>query len=161
MSLKQSHTLIIGTAVLTLLSACSRTSENSQSSQPADSSQSAASSQSTQMPKTAADPGPSHSAGDLDCPVAPAQRAGSTLDLTPGQIDSVGRQLGAGGIKETAAAVDRLRLRNPNATEGEIVNYLITAYCPTIKAKSGMSLGEQQQAIRSFATQARKLVRPA
>ncbi len=155
MYLRQSHTLLIGTAVLTLLSACSRPSETSQSSQDANSSQTA------QMPKAAADAASSHSPGDLDCPIALAQQAGGTLDVSPDQIDSMGRQLGAGGESEIAAAVAGLRSRHPNASYGEIVNYLITAYCPTIKARPGMSLGEKQQALRSFATQARKLAGPA
>ena len=155
MNLRQSHTLLIGPVVLTLLSACSPPSETSKSSRDANSSQTA------QMPKAAADAASAHSPGDLDCPIALAQQAGRTLDMSPDQIDSMGRQLGAGGESEIAAAVAGLRSRHPNASEGEIVNYLITAYCPTINARPGTSFGEKQQALRSFATQARNLVGPA
>lgn len=161
MNLKQPQKLIIATTALSLLSACSRTSGSSPSSQAADSSQTADSSRTTQSPQAAADAGSSHSSTGLDCPVASAQQAAGTLKETPSQIDSMDRQLGAGGEKEIAAAVTQLRSRHPNAPEGEIVNYLITAYCPTIKAKSDMSPGEKRRMLRSFATKTRKLAGPA
>lgn len=155
MKLIHSHSLMAGISVLTLLSACSRPSATSPSPQ------AGASSQVSQMSRTAAGPESSHPPGELDCPVTLGQQTGETLHVTPKQIDSMRQQLGAGGENEIAAAVTGLRSHHPGASEGEIVNYLITAFCPTIKNRPGMSVGEKQQALRSFATQARKLTGPA
>lgn len=150
MNFKQSQILLIGTALLILPSACSRNSEP-------DRSYSSQSSQTAQLPEFAVAAEASPSSGDLVCPVAD----GVTLAETAVQIDAIGQQLASGGGNEMAAAAAQLRTRHPNASEGEIVNYLITAYCPTIRAKPEMSLREKQNAVRDFATRARMVVGPA
>ncbi len=141
MRYRYSNSLLIGTGVLALLAACSRSPDAGQTSR-------------TALPAGAS--GSLQSSGDLECPVAPSKQAGGTLGETSRQVDSLGQQLGSGGENGISSAVAQLRSRHPTASEGDIVNYLITAYCPTIKARSGMSLGDKRQAVRTFATQARK-----
>lgn len=160
MNLIKSPWLVTGASALSLLSACSRTSQTSTSSQAVSSPQIDDSTQTAPLSQTVTKPGSSHSSADLDCPVSSIQQVGGILNETPSRTSGIGRRLGLGGKKEIAAAIAQLRSRHPKASEGEIVNFLITAHCPMINAKSGMSLSEKQQALRSFATEARKLAGP-
>jgi hypothetical protein len=69
----------------------------------------------------------------------------------------MGQQLGDGGADEISTAVAQLRSRHPNASRGAVANFLITAFCPIINARPGMSGDEKKQALRAFSTRARKL----
>lgn len=149
MNLRHSNTLILGTAVLTMLAACSRSSETAETLRKAQSARAIGLSGSLQ------------SSEGLECPLAQSGPGVGSLQETSRQIDSMGHQLGTGGENEIRTAVAQLRSRHPNASEGMIVNYLITAYCPTIKARAGMNLNDKQQALRTFATKVRRLASSA
>lgn len=146
---------LIGTSALSLLAGCSPSSEAPPPSQTADSSPYA------QISNAKPNPAPSATPSGLDCPIALSRQAGGTVEETPDQIDRIGQRLGNGDASQIASVVDQLRQHHPAASEGDIVNLLITAYCPVIKAKPGMSVDEKRQTLRTFATQARKIVKPA
>lgn len=150
MSLGQSHTVLIAAGALVLLAACSRSPETGQASRTAQS-------QTAQPAQTPGPSGSSQNSGDLACPIVQGGQVRGTLEETSREIDNMGQQLGSGGADEISTAVARLRSRHPNASAGAVANYLITGYCPIINARSGMSADEKKQALRAFATQARKI----
>jgi hypothetical protein len=44
--------------------------------------------------------------------------------------------------------------RHPDASTGELVNYLVTPYCPVVNSLTGLSDGEKQARMDAFITQA-------
>lgn len=44
-----------------------------------------------------------------------------------------------------------LRAQFPKASKAQIVDYLVTSYCPVVKAQSGLSAQEQDAKVKSFA----------
>jgi hypothetical protein len=46
-----------------------------------------------------------------------------------------------------------LKRRHPQAGSSEIVNYLLTAYCPLVKAENGLSDREKRQKMDRFSSQ--------
>jgi hypothetical protein len=44
--------------------------------------------------------------------------------------------------------VHALRSRHPNVPSGELVNYLVTAYCPVVNSLTRLSNGEKQARLR-------------
>jgi hypothetical protein len=59
-------------------------------------------------------------------------------------------------IREIATDLKR---RYPQADDAEIVNYLLTAYCPLVKEQSGLSDREKREMMDRFSAQAYALVR--
>lgn len=51
-----------------------------------------------------------------------------------------------------------LKRRHPQADSAEIVNYLLTAYCPLVKGESGLSDREKREKMHRFSTQAYTIV---
>jgi hypothetical protein len=51
-----------------------------------------------------------------------------------------------------------LKRRHPQADSAEIVNYLMTAYCPLVKAQSGLSDREKREKMDRFSTQVYTIV---
>lgn len=97
----------------------------------------------------------------LECPVAHASGSVGIARETPAQIASVGARLAAGGenaITETAGAVPA---HDAHASRAEIVNYLVTAYCPEIARKAGLDLAGKRAALRAFAARADRIVASA
>ena len=56
------------------------------------------------------------------------------------------------------AIVSDLRGRYPKVQNAEIMNYLVTAYCPDVSRLTGLSDGEKQSRMRSFVAQASNAV---
>jgi hypothetical protein len=52
-----------------------------------------------------------------------------------------------------------LKRRHPQAGSAEIVNYLLTAYCPLVKEESGLSDREKRERMDRFSTQIFTIVR--
>ena len=55
--------------------------------------------------------------------------------------------------------VAELKRRHPQAGSAEIVNYLLTAYCPIVKEESGLSDREKRERMDRFSTQVFTIVR--
>ncbi len=49
--------------------------------------------------------------------------------------------------------VHALHSRHPDVPTGELVNYLVTAYCPVVNSLTGLSDGEKQARMDAFSTQ--------
>lgn len=56
------------------------------------------------------------------------------------------------------AIVSDLRDRYPQVRNPEIMNYLVTAYCPDLSRLTGLSDGEKDWRMRTFLTQASRTV---
>ncbi len=93
----------------------------------------------------------------LQCPLPEGGDAGSTLGETPKQIAIAGERLGAGSENDIAMAIASIRARHPSAAKSEIVNYLITGYCPKIKDDRMLDETGKQNALKSFSTRVAKI----
>jgi hypothetical protein len=88
----------------------------------------------------------------LECP-APQKLAGpGVLKETPAQTEKTAQTLSSGAPVDTElqAIISDLRSRYPNIQNGEIANYLITAYCPVAAAMPGASEGEKKVRLDNF-----------
>jgi hypothetical protein len=90
----------------------------------------------------------------LDCPVAQPLKRPGVLQETPAQIAAVGKQLAAGDASDRVPAiVADLRARYPTAENAELVNYILTAYCPVVAALPGLNESQKRAQVESFAAQ--------
>jgi hypothetical protein len=88
----------------------------------------------------------------IECPVA------GSLQETPDQIKAASDGLGRGDENQIAGAASRLRARHPDATKVQIVDYLVTAYCPKINTNGTMNKAGKQQAMKDFASRAGRII---
>ncbi|OYY91710.1 MAG: hypothetical protein B7Y45_01690 [Sphingomonas sp. 28-66-16] len=94
--------------------------------------------------------GCSKPAADLQCPLPESGSAADSLRETPQQIDAAAADLGAGTANEIEAVVSTLRNRHPDTSKAAIVNYIVTAYCPKIKANPALDRAQKQDAMLTF-----------
>lgn len=97
----------------------------------------------------------------IECPAAEVGQGAGSLQETGAQMKSASDGLGRGSENEITEFAARARAQHPGATKDQIINYLITTYCPTINRKGSLDKTGKQQAMQSFAARAEKLVRPA
>ncbi len=102
----------------------------------------------------------SRSNQQIECAVAKVDQAVGSLQEAPAQTKALTDGLGRGSENEITGTAARIRARHPGATEDQIVNYLVTAYCPTINRNGALDKTGKQQAMQSFATRVEKLVHP-
>ena len=93
-------------------------------------------------------------ASALEC-LAPQPLAGhGVLKETPAQIEKAGEMLSSGDAGEQAETIIAdLRNRYPKAENAEIVNYIITAYCPVIAQTATLSELEKKAKMDQFVHQ--------
>ena len=73
---------------------------------------------------------------------------------TPGQIAEVSQVLASGDLGNRIPVYAHvLRSRHPDAPTGDLVNYLVTAYCPVMNSLSGPSDDKKQACMDAFALQ--------
>ena len=95
----------------------------------------------------------------LDCPAAQPLAKPGILKETPAQMAAVGKQLASGDMYNAiASATADLRVRYPGVESAEVVNYLVTAYCPAVNAKPKLSEAQKRTAVDSFASQVMRQV---
>jgi hypothetical protein len=87
----------------------------------------------------------------LQCP-APHHIAGpGVLKETPEEIARLSRALSTGDLSiNLPMIISDLRARYPGAQAGEIMNYLITAYCTAVARTPGLSESQQQSSMDQF-----------
>ncbi len=96
----------------------------------------------------------------LECPVAHAERAKGVLQETPETIAALSKSLADRGAGAAPGIVAGLRQRHPTATNGELVNYLVTAYCPVVNREVGKSEAAKRAQLAHFNKAIVKLVYP-
>ena len=90
----------------------------------------------------------------LECPTSQPAGAPGTIQETPAQISELSQVLASGDLgNRIPVFVHSLRSRHPDAPTGELVNYLVTAYCPVVNNLTGLSDGEKQARMDAFASQ--------
>ncbi len=95
----------------------------------------------------------------LDCPAPQAQAQAGVIQETPDQIAAFSAVFAAGDIDtEVPKAIDALRKRYPSAQSDELVNYLITAYCPTVQKLSSLTDAQKTARVKAFADRVLKLL---
>jgi hypothetical protein len=89
----------------------------------------------------------------LECPTPQPAGAPGSIQETPAQIAEMSQVLASGDLSNRIPLfVDALRRRHPNVPAGDLVNYLVTAYCPTVNNLTGLSDGEKQAKMDAFAS---------
>ena len=93
------------------------------------------------------------------CPETQSRTTPMTLQETAADVARASAAL-SGSESENAirAIAADLKRRHPQADSAEIVNYLLTAYCPLVKAESGLSDREKRQRMDRFSAQVYTLV---
>jgi hypothetical protein len=86
----------------------------------------------------------------LECPVAHPQGGKGVLRESRQDISEVSVKLTEHEANVAPELVAGLKARHPKATSGEIVNYLVTAYCPVVNRESGKSEAEKKAQITHF-----------
>lgn len=87
----------------------------------------------------------------FECSVPQKLSRPGVLKETPTQIAVVGQFLASGESAKTVPLVEAdLRARYPGVEDAELVNYLITAFCPVVSNMAGMSDAEKQARMNRF-----------
>lgn len=88
------------------------------------------------------------------CPETHAATTGSALKETPADLASATAAL-KGPERENAIRVlaGDLKKKYPGADKAEIVNYMLTAYCPLVAAEDGLGADEKKARMDRFSSQ--------
>ena len=90
----------------------------------------------------------------LECPTPQSAGAPDAIQETPAQISELSQVLASGDLgNRIPVFVHALRSRHPDVPSGELVNYLVTAYCPVVNSLTGLSNGEKQARLSAFVSQ--------
>ena len=90
----------------------------------------------------------------LECPTSQPAGTSGAIQETPAQIGELSQVLASGDLSNRVPVfVHSLRNRHPNVPTGELVNYLVTAYCPIVNSLTGLSNGEKQARLSAFVSQ--------
>jgi hypothetical protein len=89
----------------------------------------------------------------LECPTPQPAGTPDAIRETPAQISELSQVLASGDLgNRIPVLVQALRSRHPNVPAGELVNYLVTAYCPVVKNQSGLDDAAKQAQLDAFAS---------
>jgi hypothetical protein len=93
----------------------------------------------------------------LDCPVPQAAGQAGVIAETPDQIRELSKVFAAGGGgAQIPVMVAELQKRYPDAEAAAVANYLITAYCPSVRDAANLSEAEKTEKLSAFAKQVLK-----
>jgi hypothetical protein len=101
---------------------------------------------------------PATAATALECPISHPVAGQDALKETPAMIAALSDRLAQGGAAAAPDIVSGLRARHPSATNGEIVNYLITAYCPAINRRQDLTEAQKHTDMMDFDQAVLKLI---
>jgi hypothetical protein len=95
----------------------------------------------------------------LECPTPQPAGTPSAIEETPAQIRELSQLLASGDLgNRFPVLVHDLRGRHPDVPASELVNYLVTAYCPVVNSLTGLGDAEKQARLDAFASQVSQLV---
>ena len=95
----------------------------------------------------------------IECPTPQSGQATGTLGESPSQIKAAGDELGQGTENQIAEVAARLRKQHANASSAEIINYMVTAYCPVVNARPSLDKAAKQQSLQAFSARAEAIIR--
>ncbi|WP_431285525.1 hypothetical protein ACQW02_12250 [Humitalea sp. 24SJ18S-53] len=92
-------------------------------------------------------------AAALDCPIPQPNATAGVIREPAAQIDRLAGLLGTGDVANRVPDIVRdLRQRYPAAGSADIVNYLVTAYCPVVNQLTGLGEAEKQARLAAFSS---------
>lgn len=94
------------------------------------------------------------SASALECPRPNLKSSADVIGETSVEIVQNSKILAEGGSGAISTMVSQLRQRNPHRSNGAILNYLLTAYCPAVNRMSGVSESQKRAKLKAFKHQA-------
>jgi hypothetical protein len=90
----------------------------------------------------------------FECPTPQPLARPGVLRETPARIATVGKELASGDTYNRIAAITAdLRTRYPTVERGELVNYLVTAYCPVVAARPNLNDSQKRATVETFASE--------
>ena len=95
----------------------------------------------------------------FECPTPQQLTSPDVLRETPARTAELATLLASGDVgNRIPVVVNDLRARYPGVQNAEIVNYLMTAYCPTVKQLTGLGDAEKQARMDSFMSRVSQVV---
>lgn len=95
----------------------------------------------------------------FECPAPQPLARPGVLKETPDQIKVLSAALAAGDDKaKISDIVSGLRAEHPGVEPAEIMNYMITAYCPVVAQKQGLSDPQRQTQVDQFVLNLRAIL---
>jgi hypothetical protein len=95
----------------------------------------------------------------IECPVLQTGHAAGTVKESASEIASAGHQLQYGNSNAITEVAASFRKRHPDASKGAVINYLLTAYCPSLNADGALDQNARRDAMKNFARQAEATLR--
>lgn len=97
-------------------------------------------------------------AAAFECPAAQARTSSSAIKETSAQIAQLTRELEGDETGNTAmATIWELKSKYPKAGFNEIVNYMVTAYCPIVAQNASLSDDEKKDRLMRYSRQIERL----
>jgi hypothetical protein len=95
----------------------------------------------------------------IDCPVPQPVTNGVAIKETPARIVQLSEALAQDETGEmTEGTVFELKGLYPRADSAEIINYMVTAYCPVVARNDSLSEAEKKDALDQYSVQVEALV---
>ncbi|QQO36241.1 hypothetical protein JJC00_12040 [Bradyrhizobium diazoefficiens] len=93
-------------------------------------------------------------AAAFECPVAHGRTSSSAIKETQTQIAQLTRELEGDETGNTAmATILELKSKYPKAGFNEIVNYMVTAYCPIVAQNASLGDDEKKDRLMRYSQQ--------
>ncbi len=89
-------------------------------------------------------------ASAMECPVAHRQAGPGVLKETAPIIASDSETLTNQGAEGAPYIIAGVRKRHPHASNDQILNYLVTAYCPVVNDTNGLTPSQKRARLRQF-----------
>ena len=95
----------------------------------------------------------------LECPQAQSHNVRGALRETAQMIAARSGTLAARGSAAIPSLIFQIRKNNPDSTDGEITDYLITAYCPVVNGRQELSEQQKRADLARCSSQVRQQLR--
>ena len=103
---------------------------------------------------------PQKSTGTFICPEIQPRTTRIALEETAADIARASAALSGPETENTIRVLAaELKRRHPEAGSAEIVDYLMTAYCPVVQGENGLSDREKRERMDRFSSQVYSIVR--
>jgi len=97
----------------------------------------------------------------IDCPTPQTATQSGVIKEPASEITRLSNLLASGDLgNRIAEIIGELRAKYPSVGSDELVNYLMTAYCPVVNGMAGLSDGEKQARLDAFSSQVLAATQP-
>jgi hypothetical protein len=88
----------------------------------------------------------------LECPLPHLAGTPTAIKQTAEDVRTYAELLAAQGIGAVPEIVSQLRQAHPGASAAEIVNVLVTAYCPVVDGNASLDEGHKRARLTAFSS---------